>query len=127
MTGQLEGPALVADAPLELPRANAARAVKATTLSFIWPGLGEAYAGRRLPYVLAWAVPPLVLIGVLLAWVALDPASFATRLLAPSFALSIVLLIAALPTWPYSTGWGYYPSGGLGLILVIILLVVLLR
>lgn len=39
----------------------------------------------------------------------------------------IVLLIAALPTWPYSTGWGYYPSGGLGLILVIILLVVLLR
>ena len=39
----------------------------------------------------------------------------------------ILLLIAALPTWPYSTGWGYYPSGGLGLILVIILLVVLLR
>ena len=39
----------------------------------------------------------------------------------------IVLLIAALPTWPYSTGWGYYPSGGLGLILVIILLVFLLR
>jgi len=39
----------------------------------------------------------------------------------------IVLLIAALPTWPYSTGWGYYPSGGLGLILVIIFLVVLLR
>ena len=39
----------------------------------------------------------------------------------------ILLLIAALPTWPYSTGWGYYPSGGLGLVLVIILLVVLLR
>ena len=39
----------------------------------------------------------------------------------------ILLLIAALPTWPYSTDWGYYPSGGLGLILVIILLVVLLR
>jgi hypothetical protein len=39
----------------------------------------------------------------------------------------ILLVIAALPTWPYSTGWGYYPSGGLGLILVIILLVVLLR
>jgi hypothetical protein len=39
----------------------------------------------------------------------------------------ILLLIAALPTWPYSSGWGYYPSGGLGLILVIILLVVLLR
>jgi hypothetical protein len=39
----------------------------------------------------------------------------------------ILLLIAALPTWPYSSGWGYYPSGGLGLILLIVLLVVLLR
>jgi hypothetical protein len=39
----------------------------------------------------------------------------------------ILLLIAALPTWPYSAGWGYYPSGGFGLILVIVLLVVLLR
>jgi hypothetical protein len=39
----------------------------------------------------------------------------------------ILLLIAALPTWPYSTGWGYYPSGGLGLVVVIVLLVVLLR
>ena len=38
----------------------------------------------------------------------------------------IVLLLGALPTWPYSSGWGYYPSGGLGLVLliVIILLVV---
>ncbi len=39
----------------------------------------------------------------------------------------ILLLIGVLPTWPYSTGWGYYPSGGLGLILLIVLLVVLLR
>lgn len=39
----------------------------------------------------------------------------------------ILLLIGALPAWPYSTGWGYYPSGGFGLILVIVLLVVLLR
>jgi uncharacterized protein DUF3309 len=39
----------------------------------------------------------------------------------------ILLLFAALPTWPYSTGWGYYPSGGLGLIVLIVLLVVLLR
>jgi hypothetical protein len=43
------------------------------------------------------------------------------------FIILILLLIAALPTWPYSTGWGYYPSGGLGLILLIVLLVVLLR
>ncbi|HME89213.1 MAG TPA: DUF3309 family protein [Chthoniobacterales bacterium] len=33
----------------------------------------------------------------------------------------IILLIGALPTWPYSTGWGYYPSGGLGLILLILI------
>jgi len=38
----------------------------------------------------------------------------------------IVLLIAALPTWPYSSGWGYYPAGGLGTILVIVLILVLL-
>jgi len=37
----------------------------------------------------------------------------------------ILLLIGALPTWPYSGGWGYYPSGGFGLV-VIILLVLLL-
>jgi hypothetical protein len=34
----------------------------------------------------------------------------------------VLLLIGALPTWPYSSGWGYYPSGGLGLLLVIILI-----
>jgi Protein of unknown function (DUF3309) len=38
----------------------------------------------------------------------------------------IVLLVGALPAWPYSAGWGYYPSGGLGLILIIILILVLL-
>ena len=37
----------------------------------------------------------------------------------------ILLLIGALPTWPYSSGWGYYPSGGFG-ILVVILVVLLL-
>ena len=38
----------------------------------------------------------------------------------------IVLLVGALPTWPYSSGWGYYPSGGLGLILLIVLILALL-
>ena len=38
----------------------------------------------------------------------------------------ILLLIGALPTWPYSTGWGYYPSGGLGLVLFIVLILVLI-
>jgi hypothetical protein len=43
------------------------------------------------------------------------------------FLILILLVIAALPTWPYSTGWGYYPSGGLGVILLVLLLVILLR
>lgn len=38
----------------------------------------------------------------------------------------VLLLIGALPSWPYSSGWGYYPSGGLGLILIIIVILVLL-
>jgi hypothetical protein len=38
----------------------------------------------------------------------------------------VILLLGALPTWPYSRGWGYYPSGGLGVVLVIILVLLLL-
>jgi hypothetical protein len=38
----------------------------------------------------------------------------------------ILLLVGALPTWPYSGGWGYYPSGGLGLVLLIIIILVLM-
>jgi hypothetical protein len=38
----------------------------------------------------------------------------------------ILLLIGALPTWPYSSGWGYYPSGGLGLVVLILLILVLM-
>jgi hypothetical protein len=38
----------------------------------------------------------------------------------------VLLLIGALPTWPHSSRWGYYPSGGLGLILVILLVLFLL-
>jgi hypothetical protein len=37
----------------------------------------------------------------------------------------ILLLIGALPTWPYSSGWGYYPGGGLGLILIIVVILAL--
>jgi Protein of unknown function (DUF3309) len=37
----------------------------------------------------------------------------------------VLILIGALPTWPYSTGWGYYPSGGLGLVLLVVLILVL--
>jgi hypothetical protein len=38
----------------------------------------------------------------------------------------ILILIGALPTWPYSSGWGYYPSGGLGIIVIILLILVLM-
>jgi hypothetical protein len=38
----------------------------------------------------------------------------------------ILLLVGALPTWPHSRSWGYYPSGGLGLVLVIVLILLLL-
>jgi len=38
----------------------------------------------------------------------------------------IIMLIGALPTWPYSGGWGYYPSSGLGLLLVIIIVLLAL-
>jgi hypothetical protein len=39
----------------------------------------------------------------------------------------ILMLIGAFPAWPYSRGWGYYPSGGLGLILLIVVVLMLLR
>lgn len=38
----------------------------------------------------------------------------------------VLLILGALPTWPYSSGWGYYPSGGLGLLLVILLILAVL-
>jgi hypothetical protein len=37
----------------------------------------------------------------------------------------ILLLLGVLPTWPHSTGWGYYPSGGIGLVLLIVVLLLL--
>ena len=40
--------------------------------------------------------------------------------------LVVLILIAALPTWPYSRSWGYYPSGGLTLVLVVILVLLLM-
>ena len=38
----------------------------------------------------------------------------------------LLMALGALPTWPYSRGWGYYPSGGLGLLLVILVVLLLL-
>jgi len=38
----------------------------------------------------------------------------------------VLLVIGALPTWPYSAGWGYYPSSGLGVVVIILLVLVLM-
>ena len=38
----------------------------------------------------------------------------------------IVLLLGALPTWPYSANWGYFPSGGLGLVLLVVIVLLVL-
>jgi hypothetical protein len=40
--------------------------------------------------------------------------------------LLVLLLLGALPTWPYSANWGYYPSGGLGLLVIVALVVLLM-
>lgn len=40
--------------------------------------------------------------------------------------LLILMLLGALPSWPYSRNWGYYPSGGLGLIILILIIMVLM-
>jgi Protein of unknown function (DUF3309) len=38
----------------------------------------------------------------------------------------IILLLATIPTWPYSSGWGYYPSGTIGVVLLVVLILVLM-
>ena len=39
----------------------------------------------------------------------------------------IVILLAVLPTWPYSRGWGFYPSGGVGILLIVLIVLLLTR
>lgn len=41
--------------------------------------------------------------------------------------LLVLLLVGALPTWPHSRNWGYFPSGGLGLVAIVLLVVLFLR
>ena len=38
----------------------------------------------------------------------------------------VLILIGALPAWPYSRGWGYYPSGGLGLVVIVLVVLLLM-
>ena len=40
--------------------------------------------------------------------------------------LLLMLLVGALPNWPYSANWGYYPSGGLGIVLIVLVVLLLL-
>lgn len=42
------------------------------------------------------------------------------------FIILIILLIGAFPAWPYSSGWGYYPAGGFGLLIILLILAVLI-
>lgn len=42
------------------------------------------------------------------------------------FIILLVALIGSVPAWPYSRGWGYYPSGGLGLVVLILLILLLM-
>jgi hypothetical protein len=41
--------------------------------------------------------------------------------------LLILLLLGALPAWPYSNSWGYYPSGGIGVLLIVVVVLALSR
>lgn len=41
------------------------------------------------------------------------------------FIVLILLVIAFLPAWPYSSGWGYYPSGGVGIVMLVLLILLL--
>ena len=78
----------------------------------------------KLP-VLSCAVAPLISSNV--QWATRLGCARVGRLMRTILLLIlIILLIGALPTWPYSTGWGYYPSGGFGLILLILLILALM-
>jgi hypothetical protein len=64
-------------------------------------------------------LPEFILCGWLLDW---EIVMLGTILIV----ILILILLGALPTWPYSSGWGYYPSGGIGLVLVILLILVVM-
>jgi membrane protein YdbS with pleckstrin-like domain len=63
------------------------------------------------------------------AWAAMPCAQKRRKAMSISLILLIILillLVGALPTWPYSSGWGYWPSGGLGLVLLILIILLLM-
>ena len=71
---------------------------RATSLSFVWPGLGEAYAGKRRAAI-AWALPAALLVLAVVAFVAADPVGAALSLFAPNVATVVVLLIGVHAAW----------------------------
>jgi hypothetical protein len=60
-------------------------------------------------------------------WIGYAPAPKGETMRTILLIVLVLILIGALPTWPYSSGWGYYPSGGVGLILLILLVLVLAK
>jgi hypothetical protein len=59
-------------------------------------------------------------------WIETQPRGEAMSTRTILIVVLLLLLLGALPTWPYSAGWGYYPSGGLGLVLLVLLVLLLL-
>ena len=55
-----------------------------------------------------------------------DPCSGVIMLGTILLIILILILIGSLPTWPYSGGWGYYPSGGFGLVVVVVIILLLM-
>ena len=54
-----------------------------------------------------------------------DPEKAESEMYTILLVILILLLLGALPTWPYSRSWGYYPSGGLGLIVIVVIVLLL--
>ena len=123
-------PALVAEANARKARGVGFRVGSATKLPFrdAW---FDAIVLRILPDSFSEVVRVLEPGGLLFLFTPSRPSHLDGRLTAAGFtqireASDERLLVGALPTWPHSRDWGYYPSGGLGLVLVILLILVLL-
>jgi LCP family protein required for cell wall assembly len=72
--------------------------ITASILSFVWPGLGQAYVRRSLRGA-AFAIPPAVFVAALAAVVVISPQQFALRLLVPTFALAVLSLLVVHALW----------------------------
>jgi LCP family protein required for cell wall assembly len=109
-------------------RVKAGRPGTTLLLSFIWPGLGQWYAGQPRRALL-YALPPLVLVGPLIAVIAAAPESFLLNLLVPSFASPVLAFVALHAVWRSASvvdAWRRtrrHPSGRRGTLPLVVLLV----